>query len=293
VRTSGGELAFVDEGEGPAVVLLHGFPTSSRLWADVVPALAPRMRVIAPDLLGYGDSGRPTDAPLDIGAQAGYVRELLSSLGIGRFAAVGHDVGGGIAQLLAMAGGVDALVLIDSVAFDAWPIAGVRMLQDATPEQETAAFVGEIVELTFGLGSSKAQGLAGRYAGAWTGDLEAARSFFRAARAIDGEGLSGRDRELAALDVPALVLWGEDDPFLPVELSDRLAALLARSNQVLLPGCSHFLPHDAPDAVASLLAEFLRARYLRLPHAHDDHSHAPAGGPVTIPLLPGRPRAEA
>jgi len=60
-RVSGGELAYVDEGEGLGVVLLHGFPTSSHLWRDLVPMLAPRFRAIAVDLLGYGDSHKPAD----------------------------------------------------------------------------------------------------------------------------------------------------------------------------------------------------------------------------------------
>ena len=120
--TSGGEMAYLDEGDGPAVVLLHGFPSSSFLWREFIPLLAGRFRVIAPDLLGAGDSAQPEDAALHIRAQAAYVRELLAHLGVERFAVVGHGVGGGVAQLLALDGaGVDAMVLLDSVAFDRWP----------------------------------------------------------------------------------------------------------------------------------------------------------------------------
>ena len=82
VRVSGGELAVVDQGEGKPVVLLHGFPTSSHLWRDVVPLLATRARAVAVDLLGYGDSEKPSDRPLGIRAQARYVRELLGRLGL-------------------------------------------------------------------------------------------------------------------------------------------------------------------------------------------------------------------
>src|SRR5205823_11090171 len=78
--TSGGEIAFVDEGEGPAVVLLHGFPSSSYSWRTFVPMLAARHRVIAPDLLGFGESDMPEDVSLGVTAQAGYVRELLEAL---------------------------------------------------------------------------------------------------------------------------------------------------------------------------------------------------------------------
>jgi 2-hydroxymuconate-semialdehyde hydrolase len=116
VRASGGEVAYVDEGQGPAVLLMHGFPTSSHLWRDLVPMLAPRFRAVAPDLLGYGDSSRPERLEaLTIGAQAAMVRDLVERLDLGRPAVVGHDIGGGVAQLLALDGAVGPMVLVDSV----------------------------------------------------------------------------------------------------------------------------------------------------------------------------------
>jgi pimeloyl-ACP methyl ester carboxylesterase len=101
VSTSGGEVSFVDAGAGPPVVLLHGYPLSSHLWRHLVPALALRMRIVAPDLPGCGDSPAAPGAPLDLAAQAQYVRELLDGLGIASFAIVAHGAGGGVAQLLA------------------------------------------------------------------------------------------------------------------------------------------------------------------------------------------------
>ena len=124
-RVSAGDIAYVDEGDGPAVALLHGFPTHADLWRNLAPLLAPRFRVVAPDLLGYGGSGKPGDADLSIAAQARYVRELLERLGVHEFAAVGHGAGGGIAQLLALEGRVRTLVLLDTVAFEEWAPAGV------------------------------------------------------------------------------------------------------------------------------------------------------------------------
>src|SRR2546428_499576 len=131
-RVSAGELAYVDEGEGPAVVLLHGLPLSSLVWRDLIPLLSARFRVIAPDLLGCGDSDRPIDAPLHIRAQAGYVRELLGTLGIERAAIVGETHGGGIAQRLARDGvGASAPGLMNTGCLDAWPSGGCA--QGRTP----------------------------------------------------------------------------------------------------------------------------------------------------------------
>ena len=288
LRTSGGELAFVDVGDGPPVLLLHGFPTSSYLWRREVWLLAQRMRVIAPDLLGYGESEKPSDADLSEPAQARYVKELLDALGVGALALAGHDIGGAVAQMLALdpdGPAVETLVLVDSVAFDAWPIEGVRMLQDATPDQVSREFVEGIVTLTFDLGVKHRERLTDadldEFLRPWLADPVA---FFRAARGITGKGLFGREEELAKLDVPALILWGEEDPFVPVELAERLGDLLPGSTTGLLPGCSHFLMEDAPSTVGPLIYEYLRAQYL-----HDVHSHASAG---PVPVFLERPPRE-
>lgn len=290
LATSGGELAYVDEGAGPPVVLLHGFPTSSYMWRDVVPALADRMRVIAPDLLGYGESDKPDDQALNPRAQARYVRELLEQLEIREFGVVGHDVGGGVAQLLALEARVRAMVLLDSVAFDAWPIEGVRLLQEAGSQDATPEFVASVIELALGLGSAREGGLDERDLAAYRlpfATADGAHAFFRAARGIDGLGLAGRERDLGRLDVPTLLIWGEDDPYLGPELGERLADLLPQAALVLLPGCSHLVTEDAPETVVALISQFLRSKYLGLPHSHehgDGHGHAPTAGPTVIRL---------
>jgi 2-hydroxymuconate-semialdehyde hydrolase len=276
-RTSGGELAYVDRGTGPAVVLLHGFPTSSHLWRDLVPILAPRFRVIAPDLLGYGDSEKPEGAELHIRAQADYVRELLASLEVEAGGVVGHDIGGGIAQLLALQGGVRTMVLIDTISFDSWPIEGVRMLQAAEPDQVTEEFVESVVGLTFDLGMGHRARLSDQdleaYLRPWRADPHA---LIRAARGIDGVGLGGREEDLRSVDARVLVVWGEDDPFQPSPLAERLAEVLPGATVALLPGCSHFVTEDAGPVLLPLIADYLATHHLGRRHGHD--------GPAPIEL---------
>jgi 2-hydroxymuconate-semialdehyde hydrolase len=283
-RVSGGELAYADLGEGPPVLLLHGFPTSSFLWRREAWLLAQRMRVIVPDLLGYGRSERPERADLSEPAQAGYMRELLAALEIEELAVVGHDLGGGIAQMLTLEGDpkVRALVLLDSVCFDAWPIEGVRMLQALVSEQETAEFVESVMRLTLDFGMCHKERIdetiTKGYLGPW---LEEPAAFFRAARSITGEGLADRDEDLAALDTPVLIIWGEDDPFFDSSLGERLGETIPGSTVALLPGCSHFVNEDAPQTVGPLLYEYLRSRYLG-----DRHVHAETG---PVPVFLERP----
>jgi 2-hydroxymuconate-semialdehyde hydrolase len=279
LAVSAGDLAYADEGEGPAVVLLHGFPTSAHLWRDLVAILAPRFRAIAPDLLGYGRSSKPEDpSALTIRAQAAHVRELLDRTGIDEFAVIGHDIGGGVAQLLALEGGVGTMVLVDSISFDTWPIEAVRMLQAADPGDADEPFVRGVVGLALDLGLANGDRLADAdrevYLRPW---IEAPAALIRAARGIDGIGLAGTEERLGALDARVLLVWGEDDPYQPAELVEGLSDVLPGSTAALLPGCAHFVTEDAPEAVLPLIAEYLRVHHLRAEH----HHHA---GPTPVEL---------
>jgi 2-hydroxymuconate-semialdehyde hydrolase len=274
--TSGGEMAYFDEGNGAAVVLLHGFPSSSFLWREFIPLLAGRFRVIVPDLLGAGDSAQPESAPLHIRAQAGYVRELLTHLGVERFAVVGHGVGGGIAQLMALdAPGVDAMVLLDSIAFDRWPSEAAHEAQ-ARADDSGGLLMPELVEAAirtvYDLGlrhrERVTEAVLEEYVRPYRGPAGAA-GFARGLAAMDGVGLTGREDDLARIGFPVLILWGEDDVFFPATLGERLNEAMPSSTLGLLPGCGHFLPEEVPETIGPMLAEYLRARYLMEPHGHD------------------------
>ncbi len=271
-RTAGGELAYLDVGEGPAVVLLHGFPQSSFVWRDLAGLLAGRFRVIAPDLLGAGDSDKPADSPLDVHAQSGYVRELLEGLGIDRFGVVGAGHGGGIGQLLAVGGGVEAMVLLNSIVGSFSPSEGIRGVEDAPSEQRAdgtaAAMIRAALDVGMGHRSRLTDGLLAEYVRPYEG-IEGAAAFLRSAEAMNEVDLTGLEDRLSELEIPVLILWGEDDPFMPVQAADQLNAWIPTSTLGLLPGCGHFLLEDAMDTVGPMIYEYLRARYLRAPHGHD------------------------
>jgi pimeloyl-ACP methyl ester carboxylesterase len=272
-----GEIAYADEGEGPAVVLLHGFPSSSHLWRDLFPVLAPRFRAIAPDLVGYGDSAKPSDpGELTIWAQAAAVRELLRTLDVEGFAVIGHDIGGGVAQLLAFEGGVRTLVLMDSISLDSWPIEAVKMIAGANDSDVTEEFATDVARVAFDIGMAHRDRLADEdldeYLRPWREDPMA---LVRAARAIDGEGLAGREGRLQALDNRVLIVWGEDDPYQEAGWAERLGELIPGSTVALLPGCGHFVTEDAPESVIPLVAGYLQT------HELGGHAHA---GPTPVEL---------
>jgi 2-hydroxymuconate-semialdehyde hydrolase len=276
-RVQAGEIAYAEEGDGPAVLLLHGFPTSSHLWRDLVPVLAPRFRVIAPDLLGYGDSAKPEDpGELTIGAQAEVVRQFLAHLGVEGFAVIGHDIGGGVAQLLSFEGGVRTLVLADTISLDSWPIEAVKMIAGAQDDDVTEEFAAAVAGLAFDIGMAHRERLAQEdleeYLRPWRRDPAA---LVRAARALDGVGLEGSEDRLRSLEQRVLIAWGEDDPYQSVEWAERLGELLPGSTVALLPGCGHFITEDAPESVLPLISGYLQT------HELGGHAHA---GPTPLEL---------
>jgi pimeloyl-ACP methyl ester carboxylesterase len=270
-RTSGGELAYLEVGEGPPVVLLHGFPQSSFMWRDLAGLLAGRFRVIAPDLVGAGDSDMPAGEPLGIVAQAGYVRELLDYLGVDRFGVVGASHGGGIAQLLALDGRADAMVLLNPIIGSYWPSGATRAIQGSPPDDRVDGVAAALIRTGFDPGMGHRTRLSEQEVAEYVRPYEGAEgglAFFRFAEALDGAGLSGLEDRLAALEIPVLILWGEDDPSMPVEAAEQLNEWIPTSTLGILPGCGHFLLEDAIDTIGPMIYEYLRARYLRAPHGH-------------------------
>lgn len=277
-RLRAGEMAYVDEGSGPTVVLLHGFPTSAHLWSDLVPLLAPRFRTVAPDLIGYGDSDKPPTERLDVRAQAGYMRELLEHLDISQFAAVGHDIGGGVAQLLAFEGSIRSLVLVDCISFGEPSRVETYRTIDGSGDDRTSAET--YVRSHLERGMSRRERLfeedTDEFLRPW---LEDPSALARAARDVHDDRLPGTERDLKNLDIPTLVVWGEDDPYQPSDAAERLWELLPDGSIALFPGCSHYVMKDAAETVFPLILQFLRKRFL----GEEAHAHSNAG-PVIVDL---------
>jgi pimeloyl-ACP methyl ester carboxylesterase len=273
--TSSGSIAFHDEGEGPAVLLLHGFPASSWQWREFLPLLAGRFRVIVPDLLGAGASVPAPDIALDLATQAAAMAELLTHLGVERTAVVAHGAGAGVAQLLALDhAGVDALVLLNAAALDAWPSPGValareRLSEDPADPQLAAALVRGAFEVGALQRGRLTDDVLDTYAGAYD-DGDGPERLARVLDGLDGRGLAGREAELSAIEAPVLILWGEDDPVYPSHVGERLNEAMPSSTLGLLPGCGHFLVEEAADTIGPMIAEYLRARYAHAPHGHGD-----------------------
>lgn len=266
IRTFAGDIAYVRRGQGPALLLLHGIPSSSYLWRDVIDPLAQTFDVLAPDLLGYGDSDKRLDADLSVAAHARYMVAFMESLGVHQAAVVGHDVGGGIAQLMAVdePNRVARLILIDSVVDDNWPVPDIARLKEPAWDQIMVN-----IDLRDGLRKGLQSGMVseGRVTDElvdeWTRpfqDIGGRRAYLRAARALNNRDLMSRARHIADIETPTLILWGANDTFLEPRWAETLRHKLRDAViEVIEPG-GHFLPLDRPDAVVEAITRFLTTR---------------------------------
>ncbi|TMF88151.1 MAG: alpha/beta fold hydrolase [Chloroflexi bacterium] len=266
IRTFAGDVAYLRKGQGPALLLLHGIPSSSYLWRDVIDPLAATFDVLAPDLLGYGDSDKRLDADLAIAAQARYMVAFMESIGVHQAAVVGHDIGGGIAQLMAAdePQRVARLILIDSVVDNNWPVADIARLKEPAWDQIMVN-----IDLRKGLRKGLEAGIVteGRVTDElvdeWTRpfqDLGGRRAYLRAARALNNRDLVSRSKHIEEIETPTLIVWGANDKFLEPQWAEALKHKLRDTAVEIIDPGGHFLPLDRPDAVTEAITRFLTTR---------------------------------
>jgi pimeloyl-ACP methyl ester carboxylesterase len=256
VVVEGVEIAVRRAGSGPALLLVHGIPTSSRLWDAVGADLSADFDVVAPDMLGYGESAKPADRDVSMAAQARLVPPLLDALGLDRVVVVGHDLGGAVAQrvVLEAPGRVSGLVLIDSVSFDSWPIGRMRAMRALSPPftrrwpRAWFGWFGRSMRRYVPKGEPR-EALAASL-GAWSRDRETAEAWIRNTRAMDPRITSEIAPRLGEIAVPAHVVWGRRDPFQKVRWAARVRDAIPGATLTVLDG-GHFLPWDRPLEVAA------------------------------------------
>ena len=250
-------------GAGEPIVLLHGFPTSGHLWSGVAPLLPPGHRVVVLDLLGFGRSDPPSSHGVDIRAHADRLIAVLDHLGINFACVVGHGVGGGIAQSVAVRypPRVSRLCLVASVGFDDWPTREVKLARAMSP-------LTRHLPPTWILSAVRRDLLRGyldHERGSHDIDL-----YLRPFVASDGRdalvthllALNGADTlalapRLKDIVSPTAIVWGQRDPFLPVSLGERLRASIRGSTLEIIPEARHFVPIESAHQLAASIAKLL------------------------------------
>lgn len=258
------ELAYTDLGEGDPVLLLHGVPTWSYLYYDVIQLLAPHCRVLTPDFLGHGYSDRRDRFDRSLLAQKDAILRFLDVLGIERATLVGHDTGGGVALIIAIEHSerVDRLVLTNVVAYDSWPIDDMIALGNPTWRDNDAREVTDFIVSGLPDGIHRKERLTAAFSEGIVAPYsteEGKISLIRNASALNTNhtmALVDRHQEITA---PTLVLWGVHDPWQHIADGERLAREIPGARLERMEA-SHWIPHDAPQEFASAIIDFLGFR---------------------------------
>jgi pimeloyl-ACP methyl ester carboxylesterase len=277
-------VALAGPASGPPAIFLHGFPESHRTWRFLVPRLEQRIRMIMPDLRGFGASDQPQDvADYSIDTLLADLFALADALGIERFALVGHDWGGAVAWAAAIRGDprVERLAIVNSPH----PLIYQRSLIEDRVQRRAAQYIRAFRDPKMEAGI-EAMGYPAffektfnrhvdpsrispdereRYIGDWSrpGSMTAMLNWYRASRlvvpAMDEEVPlpAWVERGNPKIRVPVRVVWGLEDRALPPVQLEGMGEVGDDVEIYPLKGIGHFAPWEAPDEVAAALAPFL------------------------------------
>jgi pimeloyl-ACP methyl ester carboxylesterase len=257
-------------GNGPPVVLIHGMVNSSRHWEDVALRLAERYTVIAPDLIGHGDSATPR-GDYSLGAHAASIRDLLAVIGVDHATIVGHSLGGGVAMqfFYQFPQRTDRLVLVSSggLGREVSPLLRGAALPGASAGLRVAAHPRVLDAMWFAGKRLRARGSGmGVYLQAIARALRplerpgARKAFIQTLRAVidvHGQRVSARDRLYLLGGFPTLIVWGERDHTIPMSHGLAAHGAILGSRFETLPRAAHFPHLEDPAGLAGALDDFM------------------------------------
>jgi pimeloyl-ACP methyl ester carboxylesterase len=257
-------------GEGPVIVLVHGITGSSAHWKPVMPLLAERYTVVAPDLLGHGESAKPR-GDYSLGAYATGIRDLLIALEHPKATVVGHSLGGGVAMQFAyqFPERCDRLVLVSSgglgaevsLLLRAAALPGAELVLPLLASSRMRAAAGFVAGVLGKLRLRPGNDLAEMAAGIGSlAESDARQAFLHTLRAVidpRGQRVNATDRLHLAEVMPSLIVWGERDTIIPLEHAHIAHAAMPGSRLELLEEAGHFPQLDDPITLARLLSDFV------------------------------------
>ena len=268
---NGSRLAYGVYGTGEPVILLHGTPSSSYIWRNIVPKLNENgYGNYLFDLLGYGASERPHDANIDtsVSAQVDIVKSFMAFWKLDKAHIVAHDIGGAIAQRFCLfyPQAVKSLTLIDTVSFDSWPSkrtkqqmqAGLENLIKSPALQHQEHFKEWLLSTVENKANFTKHALDG-YLALISGTVGQASFFQHQVAHYDGKHtmeISHRLHELSAL--PVQIIWGENDVWQVTDWAYRLQKAIPNSSLHILPQCGHFAMEDQPEKISDLILAFIQ-----------------------------------
>ncbi|MCP3941832.1 MAG: alpha/beta hydrolase [Desulfobacteraceae bacterium] len=259
---SGNKIVYYSQGKGEPIVLIHGITTYSFIWQKIVPLLIKKYNVISLDLPGCGDSDKPLNTDYSIKNHAMLFNEFVTKIGLEKFHMVGHDLGGGITQIFAVRypDRLFDLALINSVAYDFWPVQPISAL--ATP------ILGQLLLASLDFGTFKMIVKRGLFHkervtpklmnSFWRplNTQSGRKAFIHFAKSLDNQDLVKITNQLKKIKLPTLIIRGEKDAYLGPELSTWLHRTIPKSKFVNVPTGGHFIQEDEPEIIADNLIRF-------------------------------------
>ncbi|WP_424932373.1 alpha/beta fold hydrolase [Amaricoccus macauensis] len=263
ITVDGIDMRWEETGAGDPLILIHGIPTCPALWREVAPRIEGR-RVLAWEMPGYGASiPEGVDRDISIEAQAEYLAAWMRSLGIERAIVAAHDLGGGVAQIVAVRHPemVAGLLLTNAICYDSWPVPLVDVVAKTGSIAKHApdgAFH-QLLKLMFSKGHETEEAAKAAFDAhgphyARHGEAEA---FVRQAQSLNVEDTKAIAYQLPKLGIPARIVWGEADDFQKIEYGERLASDLGAPLR-RIEGGLHFTPEDHPQIIADEINALIR-----------------------------------
>ena len=265
----GDRVAYLDEGQGEVILLIHGMAGSSQTWRSVIRPLSRNYRVVAPDLLGHGNSAKPR-SDYSLGAFAVSLRDLLDELGVAQATVVGHSLGGGVAMQFVYQHPdyAQRLILIGSGGLGpdvGWTLRllsapGAELIMPIIAPPPVLA-VGEKVRSLFGkmgIGSPRGAEIWNAYSS--FSDAETRQAFLRTLRSVvdfRGQSVSALNRLHVKANLPTMAIWGDQDTIIPVDHAYAAQATRPDVRLEVLPGVGHFPQVERPTEVVELIEDFI------------------------------------
>ncbi|MFI8301756.1 alpha/beta fold hydrolase [Streptomyces nigra] len=288
----GHRWAFRMAGEGATVLLIHGIGSSSDTWTDVLPQLAHRFRVIAPDLLGHGCSDKPR-GDYSVPAFANGIRDLLEILDIDMVTLVGHSLGGGVAMQFAyqFPERTERLVLVSTGGagrsvtpwLRAASLPGAHLALSSLRLSTMRAQTATALRLLKAFGTRPGQDAPDvlRVVNALQ-DAASRDAFLRTLRAVvdwRGQVVTMLDRCYLTAGMPTLLAWGSRDQVVPARHAEWVHAAMPGSRLEIFEGAGHFLFHDEPQRFLAVLMDFIAATQPVTWNAKEWRKMLRSGGP--------------
>ena len=264
----GHSIVYVQKGSGPVLLLIHGMAGALDTWRSVIEPLARDATVLAVDLPGHGSSG-PGGGDYSLGSLATFLRDVLLALGHDRVTLVGHSLGGGIAmqfsyqfpemteRLVLVSSGGLGLEVNPALRAASLPGADLFLSLTAGATKRASGFIGSVLRAGRIPSSPGLEELLRSYSSlADAGRRAAFLATVRSVVGLSGQTVAAGDRLHLASETPVLLIWGADDPIIPVEHARAASKLLPHATLAVFDGVRHFPQIEEPARFVEVLQHF-------------------------------------